>query len=60
MRRFEVWLDKCVPRCSRSVVIVELPDAATDAECDKACSDALDTMIANELSAGWYEIEVGT
>lgn len=56
MRRFEVWLDKCVPRCERSVVSVELPDTATDAECDKACGDVLDTMIANELDTGWNEI----
>lgn len=35
---------------------VELPDTATDAECDKACGDVLDTMIANELDTGWNEI----
>lgn len=60
MRRFEVWLDKCVPGCERSVVVVELPNDATDAECGEACESTLQTMIANELDTGWNELEAGT
>jgi hypothetical protein len=56
MRRFEVYLDVQVPGKEASVEIVEMPDSATDAECEEACRECLDTMIANELDTGWREL----
>jgi hypothetical protein len=56
MRRFEVYLDVQVVGKEASVEIVEMPDSATDAECDEACRECLDTMIGNELDTGWREL----
>lgn len=56
VRRFEVWLDKNVIGTEPSVEIVEMPEDASDAECNEACSDALETMISNELDTGWREL----
>lgn len=33
-----------------------MPAEASDEECQEACSDCLQTMIANELDTGWEEI----
>lgn len=33
-----------------------MPDDATDAACEEACQECLDTMIGNELDTGWYEL----
>lgn len=59
MRRFKVWLDKNVVGAMPSCEIVEMPDDATDADCQEACSDALQTMISNELDTGWRELKRG-
>ncbi len=56
MRRFEVWLDKQVAGGDPSIEIVEMPDNATDEECEEACRDCLDTMIGNLLDTGWNEL----
>ena len=56
MRRFEVYLDVQVPGKDVTVDVVEMPDTATDAECQEACRDCLDTMIGNELDTGWREL----
>ena len=55
-RRFRVWLDRNVIGSEPSYEIVELPLGATEDEIYAACSDCLDTMIANELDTGWEEI----
>lgn len=57
MRRFRVWLDVQVPGKEPSEEIIELPDSASNAKCDEACADCLETMIANELDTGWEEIK---
>lgn len=56
MRKFIVYLDKgCVGR-SPIEETIELPDSATDEECDEACRDCLQTMIGNEIDSGWHEV----
>lgn len=55
MRRFTVWLSKQVPGVSVAKVPVEMPDDATDEECDAACRETLEDMIGNELDTGWSE-----
>lgn len=55
MRRFVVWAE-----IRKSEVEIEMPDNATDEECEAACSDALETMIGNG-DTGWNEVhEDGT
>jgi hypothetical protein len=56
MRRFRVWLDVQVPGKDPSEEIVEMPDDASDEECEEVCNGLLETMIANELDTGWDEI----
>ena len=56
MRRFRVWLDRQVPGLSASEEVCEMPDDATDKECEEACADVLQVMIGNELDTGWEEI----
>lgn len=55
MRVFRVWLDRQVPGCDPYEETIEMPDDATDEECDDACRDCLDTMIGNHLDTGWNE-----
>lgn len=57
MRRFYVWLDKDVPGTETEYTRVEMPDDATDEQCDAECGAALDTMIGNQLDTGWNELE---
>ena len=57
MRCFEVWLDKNLAGVEPDIVIVEMPDNATDAECEAECMEALDVLIGNNLDTGWREIE---
>ena len=62
MRYFVVWLDKNTVGCEPVRELIEFPDDATDEECNEACADCLDTLIANELDTGWDELtqeEVG-
>lgn len=56
MRRFEVWLDKKLAGVEPDTCIVEMPDGATDKQCDEACKEALESMIENELDTGWNEL----
>lgn len=59
MRKFRVWLCKNIMVLgdqNKTEEIIELSDDATDEECDEACKDVLDTLIANELDTGWEEI----
>jgi len=57
MRRFEVWLDRCVPGVMTDTDIVELPDDATEEQIQEVCMDSLDTLIGNNLDTGWREID---
>lgn len=50
MRRFQVFLDD-------DEVFIELPDTASDAECEWECKDALETLIANTCDSGWNEVD---
>lgn len=50
MRKFIVWAD--VRRVEHEV---EMPDTATDEECEEACSDTLNTLIGNG-DTGWNEV----
>ena len=56
MRRFKVWLDKNIPGVETSYETVEMPDDATDEECEEECASCLDTMIGNVLDTGWEEV----
>lgn len=59
MRRFEVWAD-CQHAQNRNrdpKNVVEMPDDATDEECDAACQDLLDTLIGNNFDTGWNELD---
>lgn len=53
MRYFRVWLDKSVPGCEPSEIVVEVEDREDEAD---VCGDALSVMIENELDTGWEEI----
>jgi len=55
LRRFEVWIDKGM-RCEPATAFVEVPDTATDEECDEACREMLDDMIGSYLDTGWREL----
>lgn len=55
MRRFRVWLGKNLPQVPIEYENVEMPDDATDEECDEACKDRLDSMMQNSLDMGWSE-----
>jgi hypothetical protein len=55
MRRFKVWI-RYVSLRSREYEILEMSDDASDRQCDEACRDCLDTMIANNLKTGWEEL----
>lgn len=59
MRRFTVWLDKMILGVDTVRELVEMPDCATDEQCNVACRETLDVMIGNELDAGWDELEPG-
>lgn len=50
MRRFEIWADVRDEEC-----VIEMPDDASDDECEEACKDALNTLIGNGDS-GWNEL----
>jgi hypothetical protein len=56
MRRFRVWLGKQIVGEGLAYEVVELPDTATDDECEAACRDCLDTMIGSLLDTGWEPI----
>lgn len=56
MRRFEVYLDRKIPGVGPETCIVEMPDSATDSECEEACRESLDGLIGNELYSGWDEL----
>jgi hypothetical protein len=56
MRKFVVFLNKKVARCSQTEQILEFEDNASDEEIEEACQDCLDTMIENDLYTGWDEI----
>ncbi|HEY5262589.1 MAG TPA: hypothetical protein VIJ33_10770 [Solirubrobacteraceae bacterium] len=56
MRRFEVWLDKNVPGIAPSLCEIELSDLASEIEIERACNEALDYLIENELDTGWREV----
>jgi hypothetical protein len=58
MRKFLVYLDKNIPGVSRVSCPVEMPDNATDQECEQVLQETLDTLIANELNTGWVEYGV--
>lgn len=51
MRRFVVWAEV---RYSKHEV--ELPETASDEECEAACRYALDTLIGNG-DTGWNELD---
>lgn len=51
-RRFVVWAEVRHAECT-----VEMPALATDDECEEACADALDSLIANG-DTGWNELGV--
>lgn len=55
MRRFEVFAG-CSHR-EMDTHIVEMPDTATDEECEEACREILDTLIGNNFDTGWNELE---
>lgn len=55
-RRFRVWLDKKVVGRARYYEVVDMPDDASDEECDVECLQTLETMISNELDTGWEEL----
>lgn len=55
MRVFDVWLDRNVVGAAAVEEVIEMPDDASDAECDAACRECLETMISNELDTGWNE-----
>lgn len=57
MRTFKVWLRSAhygrnIPTETETI---EMPDDATDAECDKACRECLEAMIGNTCETGWEE-----
>jgi hypothetical protein len=56
MRKFRVWLDVQVAGKDPEEEILEFPNDATEEQIREACSECLDTMIANELDTGWDEI----
>jgi hypothetical protein len=49
-------LDKKVVGADPILEIVEMPDDATDEECDEACRECLESMIDNNLYTGWDEL----
>lgn len=53
-RTFLVWA-RCNHRDGPEQM-VEMSDDATDEECEKACADAIDTLIGNEFDTGWNEL----
>lgn len=55
MRRFEVWLNRCVPGVDSTVEVIEMPDDATDEECEQACRECLHDMIGSLLDTGWND-----
>jgi hypothetical protein len=59
VRRFVVWVDRQIPGDDGDKEIVEMPDDATDAECDAECLDCMETMISNSLDTGWQELKEG-
>lgn len=58
MRRYEVWAD-CNHSTTRDTTILEFDDNATDAEIERDCSDACDTLVGNNFDTGWRELEPG-
>lgn len=56
MRRFKVWIDCDHAASDGHEDIVEMPDNATDEECDAECHDALDALLGNHYDTGWNEI----
>ena len=56
MRRFRVWLDVQISGEEAKEEIVEMPDDATDKECQEKCKGCLEDMIATYLETGWNEI----
>jgi len=55
MRCFRVWLK--YGRSPTEQSLIELPDSATDEECEFACKQALDNMIASWIDTGREEIK---
>lgn len=55
MRTFKVWL--VTPRNgSKNYETVEMPDDASDDECEAECKECLEAMIGSVLDSGWEEI----
>jgi len=59
VRRSIVWAlcnHASQSREGQGEITIEMPDNATDEECEEACADALDTLIGNEFDTGWNEV----
>lgn len=49
MRKFDIWVEN-------DTETLEMPDTATDAECEAACRDILEVMLGN-IDSGFNEIK---
>lgn len=56
MRRFRVWIE--YPTGFPDEEYVEMPDDASDEECDKKCAELLESML-DYLDTGWGELKDG-